>query len=100
MIRAFRIFQENNQINGRIVSMEEKDLSPGEVVIKVRYSGVNYKDALAGSGKGRILKFFPLNGGIDAAGVVESSGDSRFQPGEEVLVNGCGIGESVDGGYC
>lgn len=100
MIRAFRIFNENNQTKGKLVSMDENDLSKGEVVIKVRYSGVNYKDALAGSGKGRILKSFPLNGGIDAAGTVESSEDSRFQVGQEVLVNGCGIGESIDGGYC
>jgi NADPH2:quinone reductase len=99
MIRAFRIFNENNEVKGRLVSMEEKDLTPGNVVIRVRYSGVNYKDALAGSGRGRILKTFPLNAGIDAAGVIESSGDPRFQPGQEVLVNGSGIGESTDGGY-
>jgi NADPH2:quinone reductase len=100
MIRAFRVFNENNQIKGRLVSMDEKELTPGNVVIRVRYSGVNYKDALAGSGKGRILKSFPLNAGIDAAGTVESSEDPRFQVGQEVLVNGAGIGESTDGGYC
>ncbi len=99
MIKALRIFSERNTVAARIVSMEEKDLSPGEVLIRVRYSGVNYKDALAGTGKGKILKHFPLNGGIDAAGVVEESADSRFQPGQEVLVNGCGIGETTDGGY-
>lgn len=99
MIKAFRIFSENGKVKGRIVSMEENELSAGEVVIRVRYSGVNFKDALAGSGEGPILKRFPLNGGIDAAGVVESSTDSRFQAGQEVLVNGCGLGENFDGGY-
>lgn len=99
MIRAYRIFNENNQVKGRIVSMEEKDLSSGDVTIRVRYSGVNYKDALAGSGRGHILKSFPLNGGIDAAGVIEESSDPNYSVGQEVLVNGRGIGESVDGGY-
>lgn len=99
MIKAFRIFSENDKIKAKVVSMDEKDLSPGEVVIRVRYSGVNYKDALAGTGKGRILKRFPLNGGIDAAGIVEESQDKRFQTGQEVLVNGCGLGENFDGGF-
>jgi NADPH2:quinone reductase len=75
------------------------DLSPGEVVIRVRWSGVNYKDALAVTGRGKILKRLPLNAGIDAAGVVESSADARFRPGDSVLVNGMGLGESHDGGF-
>lgn len=99
MIKAFRIFSEEGKVKGRVVSMDENDLTPGNVVIRVRYSGVNFKDALAGAGAGPILKKFPLNGGIDAAGVVESSTDGRFVPGQEVLVNGTGIGESFDGGY-
>jgi len=64
----------------------------------VHYSGVNYKDALAATGKGKILKKFPLNAGIDLSGVVESSSDDRFSPGDQVLVNGCGLGENHDGG--
>ena len=56
MIKALRIFSEKGVVQSRVVSMDENELSPGEVVIKVRYSGVNYKDALAGSGKGNILK--------------------------------------------
>jgi len=99
MIKAFRIFSEEGKVKGRVVSMDENELSPGNVVIRVRYSGVNFKDALAGAGAGLILKKFPLNGGIDAAGVVETSSDSRFKPGQEVLVNGTGIGENFDGGY-
>lgn len=83
----------------RLVTMEPGELSPGDVVVRVRWSGINFKDALAVTGRGKILKRFPLNAGIDAAGIVESSGDTRFRPGDEVLVNGMGLGESHDGGF-
>src|SRR5512145_1854668 len=79
--------------------METGELSAGSVVVRVLWSGINYKDALAVTGRGKILKRFPLNAGIDAAGVVESSADARFRPGDPVLVNGMGIGESHDGGF-
>ncbi len=69
------------------------------MVVRVSHSTINYKDALAATGKGRILRRYPLNGGIDLAGVVVSSEDEEFQPGSEVLVNGCGLSETVDGGY-
>src|SRR5262245_11948990 len=98
-MKALRIFSENGKVVSKVVSMDENELTPGEITIRVKYSVINYKDALAGTGKGRILKSFPLNGGIDAAGVVEKSSSSQFQIGQEVLVNGCGIGESFDGGY-
>jgi len=75
------------------------DLSDGEVVIKVSHSTINYKDALAATGKGRILRRYPLVGGIDLAGTVESSVDRSFKPGDTVLVNGCGLSETRDGGY-
>lgn len=79
--------------------MKLEELTPGEVVVEVHYSGVNYKDALAATGRGRILKKFPLNAGIDAAGLVIESNDKRFTKGQSVLINGCGLGESDDGGY-
>jgi acrylyl-CoA reductase (NADPH) len=69
------------------------------VVIKVSWSGINYKDALAGTGKGQILRQYPLNGGIDLAGSVMESSDSRYQEGDTVLVCGCGLSETADGGY-
>ena len=65
----------------------------------MHYSSVNYKDALAATGRGRILRRFPLVGGIDLAGVVTESVDDRFQAGDEVLVTGCGLGEAHDGGF-
>jgi len=80
------------------VQMELESLCSGQGVIDVHYSGVNYKDALGATGRGQILKQFPLNGGIDLAGIVESSTDDRFKVGDRVLVNGCGLGESHDGG--
>jgi len=97
--RAFRIDQENDQIVAGFRDLSVDDLSPGEVVIKVSHSTINYKDALAATGSGRILRTFPLVGGIDLAGTVVSSEDERFDPGNEVLVNGCGLSETVDGGY-
>jgi NADPH2:quinone reductase len=97
--RAFRIDQENDQIVAGFCDLSVDDLSPGEVVIKVSHSTINYKDALAATGSGRILRTFPLVGGIDLAGTVVSSEDERFDAGNEVLVNGCGLSETVDGGY-
>ncbi|HJP99340.1 MAG TPA: YhdH/YhfP family quinone oxidoreductase, partial [Rhodanobacteraceae bacterium] len=67
--------------------------------IKTAYSSVNYKDALAGTGKGKILRRFPLNGGIDVAGHVVTSSDSRFKEGDPVLCTGCGLSETRDGGF-
>ncbi|HAJ91559.1 MAG TPA: oxidoreductase, partial [Gammaproteobacteria bacterium] len=75
------------------------DLAPGEVVIRSHYSSVNYKDALAATGKGKILRRFPLVAGVDVAGEVMSSADAGFHEGDRVLVTGCGLGESHDGGF-
>ncbi len=97
--RAFRIDQENDKISTAFCDLSLDDLSEGEVVIKVSHSTINYKDALAATGTGRILRTFPLVGGIDLAGTVVSSEDERFDAGNEVLVNGCGLSETVDGGY-
>ena len=96
---ALRIHDSGGQPYAKLQQMTLDELSPGEVTIEVHYSSINYKDALAGSGKGKILKSFPLNGGIDASGIVIDSSDQRFQRGQEVLVNGCGIGEQFDGGF-
>jgi NADPH2:quinone reductase len=92
--KAYRIHLED----GRIVARFEQ-LSLEEVVIRVSHSGINYKDALAATGAGKILRRYPLVGGIDLAGVVESSSDARYRPGEAVLVTGCALSETHDGGY-
>jgi len=97
--RAFRIHQDNGKIIARIDSISLDDLSPGEVVIKIAYSDINYKDALAATGVGKILRSYPLVGGIDLAGEVVSSTDAQFKSGQPVLVTGCGLSETHNGGY-
>lgn len=97
--RAFRIHNDDTGYRAGIETMRVDDLSPGEVVIRTAYSSVNYKDALAGTGKGKILRRFPLNGGIDVAGHVVESRDARFKEGDAVLCTGCGLSETRDGGY-
>jgi acrylyl-CoA reductase (NADPH) len=94
-INAFRI----HETGAGLETLSVDQLSPGEVTIRVHWSGINYKDALAGTGKGRILRRFPLVGGVDLAGVVVSSTDAAYSPGESVLVTGCGLSETRDGGY-
>lgn len=103
-LRALRIYQVGNgsasaAVNAVLESMSIDALSPGDVLIRVQYSSINYKDALAATGAGKILRRYPLNGGIDLAGVVVQSGDASFQPGQTVLVTGCGLSETLDGGY-
>lgn len=97
--KAFRIHSEGGRIAARFEQLTLDDLSPGEVVIRVSHSGINYKDALAATGAGKILRRYPLVGGIDLAGVVEASGDARYRAGDAVLVTGCGLSETHDGGY-
>ncbi|MFA6970458.1 MAG: YhdH/YhfP family quinone oxidoreductase [Gallionella sp.] len=97
--RAYRILEENGSSAGRFVDLTLDDLDPGEVVIKSHYSSVNYKDALAATGAGKVIRRFPCVGGVDVAGVVESSTDARFTAGDKVLVTGYGMGVSHDGGF-
>jgi NADPH2:quinone reductase len=97
--KAFRIHSEAGKIVARFEQVTLDDLAAGEVVIRVSHSGINYKDALAATGAGKILRRYPLVGGIDLAGTVESSSDPRYQTGEAVLVTGCGLSETHDGGY-
>src|ERR1041384_8524751 len=97
--KAFRIHETEGKIAARFETLTLDQLSPGEVVIDVQYSGINYKDALAATGAGKILRRYPLVGGIDLAGVVRSSEDARYPPGDAVLVTGSGLSENLDGGY-
>ena len=97
--RAFRIHQEGGKIAGRLETIGLDDLTPGEVVVRVHYSTINYKDALAATGAGKILRKYPLVGGIDLAGEVEASTDAAYRPGQQVLVTGGGLSETFDGGY-
>jgi NADPH2:quinone reductase len=98
--KAFRIFQNaDNTSGGKLVELGLKDLDAGEVVIAAHYSSVNYKDALAATGAGKVVRRFPCVGGIDVSGKVISSSDARFKNGDEVLVTGYDMGVAHDGGY-
>ncbi len=99
--RAFRIEEdeEGEGPKGRMVDIGLSDLNEGELIVRTRYSNLNYKDALAATGKGKIAWRLPIVGGIDVAGTVEASEDSTFEPGDEVLVTGFGLSEDRDGGY-
>jgi NADPH2:quinone reductase len=97
--KAFRIVNDEGKIHGSIVDATLDQLSPGDVVIRASYSSVNYKDALAATGTGKIVRRFPLIGGIDVAGIVASSTDARFHEGDQVLVTGYELGVTSDGGY-
>jgi acrylyl-CoA reductase (NADPH) len=96
---AYRIFNEDGKIHGRVVNARLNELTPGEVVIRASYSSVNYKDALAATGAGKILRRFPLIGGIDVSGVVVSSTAPGVREGDEVLVTGFDLGVANDGGF-
>lgn len=97
--RAYRINQADDKIVADFAEITQDDLTAGEVVVKVLWSGINFKDALAATGRGKILRQYPLNGGIDLSGVVMQSRDARFAEGDEVVVCGGGLSETLDGGY-
>lgn len=97
--RALRIHNDGAGYRAGIETMHADALSPGEILVAASYSSVNYKDALAGTGKGKILRHYPLNGGIDVAGHVVASTDPAFKEGDAVLCTGSGLSETRDGGY-
>jgi acrylyl-CoA reductase (NADPH) len=84
---------------GRLATMDESELPDGDVRIRVRWSSLNYKDGLAVTGKGRVVRSFPMVCGVDLAGIVESSDSPEFSVGDEVLVTGFGLGERTFGGF-
>jgi len=98
--KAFRIHSDDGRtVQARLESVRLDDLCAGDVIIRGAYSSINYKDALAATGAGRILRKFPLVGGVDIAGTVVSSQDDRIHEGDQVVVTGCGLSETHDGGF-
>ncbi|MDB3990332.1 acryloyl-CoA reductase [Gammaproteobacteria bacterium] len=97
--KCFRIDQEDDKIVSGLQSISMDDINPGEITLKTEYSSINYKDALAATGKGKILRIFPLIGGVDVAGEVVKSDDPRFDPGDKVIAACSGLSETNDGGY-
>ena len=97
--KAYLINQEDGKVVSRFVEMDDAQLDPGEVTIAVTHSSINYKDALAATGIGRIIRRFPCVGGVDLAGRVTASADPRFKAGDEVLATSYDIGVAHHGGY-
>lgn len=97
--KAYRLTEVDRKVSAQFVECTLDELDPGDVVVRVAYSDVNYKDALAATGKGRILRRASCIGGIDFSGTVVSSGDARFAMGDAVLAVGFDLGVAHDGGY-
>lgn len=98
--KAFRISETaDRKIEAGFAQYSIDELDPGEVLVRVAYSDINYKDALAATGKGRILRRRSCIGGIDFSGTVESSSDRRFEAGDKVLATGYDLGVAHHGGY-
>lgn len=93
-----RVQQGQSGRFARLESVTLDDLTPGDVVVRVAYSCLNYKDALAVTGKGSIARGYPRTAGVDLAGVVEASSDPAYRAGDRVLATGSNLGESLDGG--
>lgn len=97
--KAYRIFEQDKKTTARFDEMSIEDLDAGEVVIKVAYSSINFKDALAATGAGKVIRRFPCVGGIDMSGTVTESSDARFKKGDAVIATSYDLGVSHDGGY-
>src|SRR5215208_1222519 len=96
---AYLISNPPAGVSATFTNLADADLDPGDVTVRVQYASINFKDALAATGKGKIIRRFPCVGGIDAAGVVETSSTPRFKPGDSVVVHSHGFGVSHHGGY-
>jgi putative YhdH/YhfP family quinone oxidoreductase len=97
--RVYRLREADRKVSAAFETASVEELDAGEVVIRVAYSCINYKDALAATGKGRIIRRFPCIGGIDLSGTVVESADPRFAKGDAVIATSYDIGVAHDGGY-
>ena len=98
MFKALVLNQEEKKTIATIEQLDDSHLPEGDVLIDVDYSSLNYKDGLAITGKGKIIRNFPMVPGIDLAGTVVSSEDARYQEGDKVVLTGWGVGENHWGG--
>ncbi|WP_035626757.1 oxidoreductase [Herminiimonas sp. CN] len=96
---AFLIDKAGDTVCGELTQLTAEQLDPGEITIRVHYSSINYKDALAATGAGKVIRRFPCIGGIDMSGEVVGSTDARFRPGDKVIATSFDIGVSHHGGY-
>src|SRR5579862_1650940 len=91
--------QKDSQFTASIQEIEQSALPFGEVLVRVAYSSLNYKDGLAVTGKPGVIRKYPMVPGVDFAGMVVESTSAAFKPGDEVVVTGCGTSEVYWGGY-
>ncbi len=98
LIKAVYLTKDGDAFNARVTQLDEKDLPEGDVTMRVEYSTINYKDALAITNKSPIVRKWPMVPGIDAVGVVESSSHPDWKPGDRAILTGWGVGESHWGG--
>ena len=98
MFKALVIDKDDAGYRAGIRDVDDSALPAGDVTVRVAYSTVNYKDGLAITGKAPVVRKFPLHAGIDFAGTVEASDDPRYKPGDAVVLNGFGVGETHSGG--
>ncbi|KQP49942.1 MDR family oxidoreductase [Pseudorhodoferax sp. Leaf274] len=98
MFKALVIEKDAAGYRAGVQQVDDSTLPAGEVLVRVEYSTINYKDGLAITGKSPVVRSFPLHAGIDFAGVVEASEDARFKAGDRVVLNGWGVGETHSGG--
>src|ERR1700720_2188816 len=94
MFNAILVERDPEPYRASLKSLDEARLPPGDVTVRVEYSTINYKDALAITGSGPVVRQFPMVPGIDFAGTVESSGHSAYKSGDKVVLNGWGVGET------
>jgi acrylyl-CoA reductase (NADPH) len=97
--KAYRTFEDNGVVSSHFVNTSIDELDHGEVIVRTKYSTINYKDALSHNGTGKIMRKYPTIAGIDMAGTVEASSDTRFKKGDKVIVHGYDMGVAHDGGY-
>ncbi|MBA2962376.1 MULTISPECIES: MDR family oxidoreductase [Ramlibacter] len=99
MFKALHLTQRDGKTEALLRDFDDADLPPGDVTVRVAYSSLNYKDALAVTGRGPVIRRWPLVPGIDLVGTVERSDDARWKAGDAVVVNGWGLGETEWGGF-
>jgi acrylyl-CoA reductase (NADPH) len=99
MFKAIVIDKAEGGQTVKLTDFDEKDLMDGDVTVRVEYSTVNYKDGLAVTGKAPVVRRFPMIAGVDFAGTVETSSHSAWKPGDKVILNGWGLGETHLGAY-
>ncbi len=97
-MKAYRLEADGKRSLGHMVRMDTDDLTGGDTLIRVQFSGINYKDVLAGQGKAPIARHLPLNCGIEAVGQIVEGGSAEFAPGQTVIAHGMGLGVERDGG--